>query len=400
VFNYDFSHVGPTTWKHNLQTGWEWDTDRFGMNFFFHPLTGGTYYMSARASGYSYLESLPFTFLGSLIWEYFGENTLPSYNDIINTTASGVLFGEILYRVTSLIIDERTTGAERIFREFGAFILSPGRTFSRLLQGKLTRVIAKEIYQKEPFNIALAAGAHWFNKGTTFATGSTSGFLDIHLDYGNPFEIRPRKPFDFFKIRLDLSYGANVGIKYLSNVVGYGLLFGKTSHSGKWDFLVGAFQHYNFWDSRVFEIGVLGFGAGVIAKWQLSKESNFQGAVHLGLVPLAASNSPDIDIVEAGVHGRNYDYSGGGEFKFEGTLNLGKIGQLTAIYYFYGLRTYVGPSGTKNISIFKPRAAVRISNNLSLGLEYLYYYKDTNFRDFPEVHMSSSEQKLYLMLYF
>jgi hypothetical protein len=32
VFNYDYSHIGPATWKHNLQTGWEWDTDRLGMN--------------------------------------------------------------------------------------------------------------------------------------------------------------------------------------------------------------------------------------------------------------------------------------------------------------------------------------------------------------------------------
>ena len=400
VFDYDYSHIGPSTWSHNLKTGWEWDTDKFGMNFFFHPFSGGAYFASARASGYNYLESLPFTFLGSLTWEYFGETTLPSYNDIINTTASGALFGEILYRITSIILDERTTGAERIFRELGAFILSPGRALSRLLQGKVTRVTPKEVYQKEPVNIALAAGAHWFNKGTTFGTGSTSGFLDIHLDYGDPFEIRPRKPFDFFKVRLDLSYGKNVGNKYLDNVIGYGLLFGKTIHTGDWDILFGAFQHYNYWDSKVFEIGVLGFGGGLIAKWQLSKESNFQAAVHLGLVPLAASNSPEIDIVEAGVHGRNYDYSGGGEFKVEGTLNLGKVGQLTGIYYYYGLRTYIGQAGTKNISIFKPRVALRLASNLSLGFEYLYYFKDTNYRDFPEVHMSSSEQKLYLMLYF
>lgn len=400
VFNYDFSHIGLDTWSHNLKTGWEWDTDRFGMNFFFHPLTGGTYLVSARASGYNYLESVPFVFLGSLIWEYFGERTLPSYNDIINTTASGALFGEILYRLTSIILDERTTGAERFFREFGAFILSPGRTFSRLLQGKLTRVTPKEVYEKEPLNITLTAGAHWFNKGATFGTGSASAMFNIHLDYGDPFEIRPRKPFDLFKARIDLSYGKNVGNKYLDNAIGYGLLFGKTIHSGNWDMLIGAFQHYHFWDSRIFEIGVLGFGGGIIAKWRLSKNSNFQGEVHLGLVPLAASNSPDIDIVDAGIHGRNYDYSGGAEFKLEGTLNLAKIGQVTANYYLYGLHTYIGPAGNKVLGIFKPRIAVNLSANLSLGFEYLYYHKHNYLRDFPEVQSSNSEQKLYLLLYF
>jgi len=400
VFDYSWSHIGPKSWENNLRTGWEWDTDRFGMNFFFHPWSGGVYFNSARTNGYNYFESVPFVFLGSLMWEYFGETTLPAYNDIINTTVSGALFGEILYRLSSNILDDRTTGVERFFREFAASILSPGRAFGRLLQGKLTRVTPKEVYQKEPLNITLAAGAHQFNQGTTFLTGRLSAFFGIHLDYGNPFEIRPRKPFDFFKVRIDLSYGKNVGKKYLDNVIGYGLLFGKTVHSGNLEMLIGAFQHYNFWDSRIFEVGVLGFGGGIIAKWQLSENSNFHSAFHLGFVPLAASNSPNIDIVEAGVHLRDYDYSGGAEAKFEGTLNLAKIGQVTAIYYLYWLHTYVGPAGNKIIEVFKPRIAVKLFGNLSLGFEYLYFHKDSYPRDFPDVHFSNSEQKLYLMLYF
>ncbi len=400
VFNYDYSHIGLKTWGHNLKTGWEWDTDRFGMNFFFHPLSGASYSSAALTSGYSYFESIPFSFLGSLTWEYFGEKTLPSYNDIINTTISGALFGEILYRLGSNILDDRTTGVERFFRELGAFILSPGRAFTRLLDGKMARVTSKAVYQKEPLNIALAAGAHWFNKGTSFGTGSTSAMFNIHLEYGDPFEIRPRKPFDFFTARMDLSYGKNVGAKYLDNVIGYGLLFGKTFHSGNWDMLIGAFQHYNFWDSKIFEIGTLGFDGGIIAKWQFSEHSNLQSEFHLGVVPLAASNSPDIDIVEAGVHVRNYDYSGGGELKFESTLNLGNMGQVTAIYYLYRLQTYVGPPGYKTIMVFKPRIAVRLSSNLSLGFEYLFYHKDSYLRYYPDVSMRSNEQKLYLLLYF
>ena len=400
VFNYSWSHIGPKSWKNNFKEGWEWDTDRFGMNFFFHPYSGSAYFNAARANGHTYWESLPFSFMGSLMWEYFGETTRPAYNDIINTTVSGALFGEILYRLSSNILDDRSTGVKRFFREFVAAILTPGRAFSRLLQGKMTRVTPKEVYQKEPLNITLTAGAHIFNNGTKFGTGSKSGILGIHLDYGDPFEIRPRKPFDFFKLRVDLSYGKNVGKKYLDNVIGYGLLFGKTLHSGNLEMLIGAFQHYNYWDSNIFEIGVLGFGGGIIAKWQFSKSSNLQTAFHLGVIPLGASNSPYIDIVEAGVHVRDYDYSGGGEAKFEGTLNLGKIGQATAIYYLYWLHTYIGPAGDKIMSIFKPRIAVKLFSNLSLGFEYLYYHKYSYLRDFPDVHKRSSEQKLYLMLYF
>ena len=401
VFNYSWSHIGPKSWKNNLKMGWEWDTDRLGMNFFFHPYSGGAYFSAARSNGYSYLESVPFAYLGSLTWEYFGETTRPAYNDIINTTVSGALFGEILYRLSSNILDDRTTGVGRFFREFGAAILSPGRALSRLFHGKLTRVTLKEVYQKEPLNVTLSIGGHWFNEGTKFGTGSPpNGMFGIHLDYGDPFEIRPRKPFDFFKLRIDLSYGNTVGKKYLDNLTGYGLLFGKTVHSGNWDVLIGAFQHYNYWDSRIFELAAIGFGGGIIAKCQLSTSSNLQSAFHLGVVPLGATNSPYVDIVEGGIPGRDYDYSGGAEAKYEGTLNLANRAQLTAIYYLYWLHTYVGPVGHKIIYIFKPRIAVRLFSNLSLGFEYLYYHKDNYLRDFPDVHSRNSEQKLYLMMYF
>ncbi len=400
VFNYPYSHIGPATWKSNLKLGWEWDTDRLGMNFFFHPYSGGAFFGAARANGYGYFESVPFVFLGSLTWEYFGETTRPAYNDIINTTISGALFGEVLYRLSSNVLDDQTTGVERFFREFAAAILSPGRALGRLFQGKLTRVTSKEVYQKEPLNITLSIGAHWINKGTDFATGYLNSYVGIHLDYGDPFEVRPRKPFDFFKLRTEISYGTNLGKKYLDNLVAYGLLFGQTIHSGNWEMLIGAFQHYNYWDSSIFELSALGFGGGIITKWQLSKTSNLQSALHFGFVPLSASNSPHIDIVEVGIHLRNYDYSGGLEAKYEGTFNLANIGQVTAIYYLYGLHTYIGPVGNKIIGIFRPRIAVKLFSNLSLGLEYLYYRKDSYLRDFPNNHSQNTEQRIYLLWYF
>src|SRR5437763_8885578 len=33
VMDADYSHIGPHTWKNNIREGWEWDADRFGINF-------------------------------------------------------------------------------------------------------------------------------------------------------------------------------------------------------------------------------------------------------------------------------------------------------------------------------------------------------------------------------
>ena len=47
-FNYDYSRVGFNSWNHNIRTGWEWDQDRFGMNFIVHPYSGSAFFNGAR----------------------------------------------------------------------------------------------------------------------------------------------------------------------------------------------------------------------------------------------------------------------------------------------------------------------------------------------------------------
>src|SRR4051812_47511818 len=49
LLDADFSVIGFNSWSSNLKNGWEWDADRFGMNFFFHPYTGGAYFNCARS---------------------------------------------------------------------------------------------------------------------------------------------------------------------------------------------------------------------------------------------------------------------------------------------------------------------------------------------------------------
>jgi len=148
ILNADYARIGFTTWKYNINKGWEWDKDRFGVNFLGHPYSGTLSFNAARSSGYSYFQSFPFSVAGSLMWEYFGENTRPSYNDIINTPVNGACLGEILYRLSSNLLDDRTRGTERVFREIAAGLIDPMRGFNRLLQGKTFRHTNKEVYAK------------------------------------------------------------------------------------------------------------------------------------------------------------------------------------------------------------------------------------------------------------
>ena len=135
--------ISTKTWKYNLKHGWVWDDDHFGTNFIGHPHSGNIYFNVARSNGYSFWASLPFAIEGSLMWEYFGENTQPSKNDIVNTPISGMFLGEVLYRISSNILDDRARGINRFWRELIAGILDPPRALNRLTQGKMFRVTNK-----------------------------------------------------------------------------------------------------------------------------------------------------------------------------------------------------------------------------------------------------------------
>jgi len=394
VFNADYARIGPDTWKRNLKTGLVWDTDRFGMNYFFHPYSGAGYFNAARSGGHTFFESVPFAFGGSLMWEYFGENTEPSINDLINTTVTGAFLGEISYRLSSDFLDDRTTGSERFFRELFAGVIDPGRAFNRLLHGNFSRVTSEEIYQKEPLNMTFSAGARWVNDRRNFGTGPINEMLTLHLDYGNPFEQRSRKIFDYFKLRADLTFGA--GRKIIDNVIGHGILFGKNIQSGNLEMLIGGFQHYDFWDNKTFELGTIAFGGGMISKLPVSSSSNLYFDVHLGIVPLAGNSTrlgPDTSQF------RDYNYGGGAEGKLETTLNLGGWVSVTFRGYLYWIHTYVGYAGDNFIGIIKPSVAFRIAGNFSLGFEQLVYYSDRYPRDFPYIHNVQTEQKIFLQFY-
>lgn len=396
VLNADYARIGIKTWKYNLKKGWEWDNDRFGINFVGHPYSGSLSFNSARSNGYNYYESLGYAAAGSLLWEYFGENTQPSYNDLINTSISGAALGEILYRLSSNVLDDRTRGGERVFREIMAGLIDPKRGLNKLIQGKSFRITNKEVYEKEPLNITLYTGLHWINQRTKgpFEKGTNSYIVNAQFDYGNPFEIRSRKPFDFFRLRADLNFF--VGRKLLDNLTGYGILFGKNLQLGKMAILAGGFQYYDYWDNNVFELGTIGFGAGVFSKLPISKTSNLYTNVHLSLVPLAG-NSTQIVTDTATI--RDYNFGGGLQAKFESTLNLGKYADLSLIYYNWLIRTYHGAPGTNFIQIFKPRVTAHLYHNLSIGVEHFIYINDQHLLHTPALHAVRTEQKLFLLLY-
>ncbi len=395
IINADYARINLTSWKNNIKYGWVWDDDRFAMNFVFHPTAGGSYYNCGRANGYSFYASTSFSIVGSLMWEYFGENTRPSIDDLINTSGNSMFFGEIMYRLSSDILDDRTTGAERVFREIFAGIIDPVRGVNRLLQGKSFRITTKEIYQKEPVTMSLYAGEHLVNNGTEFLGGRSGQVLGVYLNYGDPFEVRSRKPFDVFRVQAEIGNGDSR--KWLNILTGYGLLFGKTIKSGNMDMLIGAYQNYNYFDNRLFEIYSLSFGGGAMTRCTFTRNLNLQTNCYLGIVPFGGNSTqigPQLTQV------RDYNYVGGMETMLEAKFNIYDRVNIGFTGYYYWLHTYVGTSGNNYVGLLKPSVSFRIYRNLNMGFEQTLYLSDRFGSSSESGKVRNTEQRISLMYCF
>lgn len=408
VLHLEFAKTDLQSWNRNLHagfpwtSGWEWDQDRFGNNFLSHPMMGSFYFSAARTNGYNFWQSAPIVFAGSYMWKIFGENGKPEREDLINTTVDGELLGEVMYRLSSNILDDRATGPERVFREILAGLVNPVRGVNRLFDGKCRRRVNKEIYQKEPVNIALFLGAHSINNQTNaLLSGHTDEMVNIQLDYGNPFELRSRKPFDFFKFRTELNFG--VGRKVVDNITGYGVLLAKNLQFGKLSMLVGGFQHYDYYDAKAFELSTIAFGPGVLTKLPLSKTSELDVNLHLAIVPFGGSS---VGPVTDTSFYRDYRFAYGWEGKLESALNIGKYSTLSLWYYYYFIHSFnntgkdespVNSLGNNLISVVRPRVTVHIYKTLSFGLEQIIYFNDHYQAGFAPLHYTQTEQRIFVM---
>jgi hypothetical protein len=412
ILNLGFSKVSVTTWKRTLSAGapwgagWEWDQDRFGNNFLSHPIMGNFYFNAARCNGYNFWASAPFALVGSYMWKMFGENGTPEREDIVNTTADGILLGEILYRISSNVLDDRTHGSERFFRELLAGCIDPMRGFNRLIQGKTFRSTNKEIYQKEPLNVTLYGGIHAINDhSNAILSGTTSEMVNVQFDYGNPFEDSPRNPFDFFRLRVETDIG--VGRKIIDNVTGYGFLFGRNTQVGNVPLLEAGFLYYDYWDNTTFELSTIALGGGIFSKIPIGKTSNIYTNAHIGLVPLAGnSTGPITDTSQF----RDYSFGYGAEGKFETGISLGKVATLGVTYYYYLIHLFnntgkgelVGGAtlGNNSIGILKPKITIQIYKDMSMGFEYYLYSQVHSQEGSPTYSITQTEQKIFLQFYF
>ena len=213
-------------------------SNSFRTNQFAHPYQGSLYFTAARSLGVGFHTSAALTTVGSWLWETAGESKPPAINDLITTAAAGTLFGEVLFRLSTLALGDSDDPG--FWREAGATAIAPLHGGNRFFFGNRYR--DRRLY-----------GIPWYGEATAFGLEASSRVDGAPSDanatdltiagrflHGVPgADWRFRRPFDHFDASLALVLNEDaLGDKAFGSLLVRGLVvgraYGEGTSSGLW----------------------------------------------------------------------------------------------------------------------------------------------------------------------
>jgi hypothetical protein len=311
VRNANFNQISPRSFWANLEEGFTYDDNKFKTNQLVHPFNGATYYNSARANGIGFWGSSAMALAGAFVWECCGETHPMSFNDMISTGIGGIARGELMHRVSSLILDNTKTGKGRFARESAAFLANPIRGFNRAVSGDWSEVKGNpaDPYQWRPtFHLDLRAGARVIGEGESITENTnTYGLFEAAISYGDAWDPDNRKPFD----RFDAITQSNIGDKTrVGRLLIRGDLFSKLlakNHSLAFQ------QDFDYIDNEAYEYAGQSLGPALLSRFELSETTELWSRLQAYGILLGAVNSELSILADVANQERirEYDYGPG-----------------------------------------------------------------------------------------
>jgi len=396
VRDAEWAHVGPESWFRNFENPWKWDNNAFTNNQFSHPYHGSLYYTAGRANGYNFWASMPWAFGGSLMWELMGEAWAPAPNDLLNTSLGGIVLGEMLWRSSSLALDNTATGAERGFREAAGVLLSPVRGFNRLLDGQMNDVTQNPPDWRPSKNRASLDVGY---RGTTGHIGDSPNqsadqwFVQLDLDYGDSVDDLDKAPFSFMELTVGI--GEKIGpARSLQDLRARGSLAARTlKESDKAVHRLAAYMTYDYYGQPSFEFGAQGFQGGLVSRFGDREGVRFHTEL-LGLMqPVAALQSDYFVTAE----GRDYDYGLSLGGRAIARLTKQGLGFIEANGYYIWTPILSGFNGEHNQFSANIEAKIYpIGGRLGVGGSVTWYHRKSWYKNFADITRDGTQTRLFL----
>lgn len=421
IQNGDFAHISFNTIKENFKHGFIWDNDKLGTNTFLHPYNGNLYFNAARANGFNFWQSELFAIAGSGMWEMFMEREYPSTNDIIATPIGGAAIGEILYRASDAVLDDRLTGGARFEREAAAFILSPMRGLNRLITGDAWKVRPTRGRQfgTPNFAVRVSLGYKMLEYQNHFNHIHQGVAMQLDAEYGDRFEVKSKLPYDYFTIKAQLQVIKTQPLLSQLELKGRLLareLFDNFRSKGS----IGLYQHFDFYDSDTiddiekvpFKLGVpASVGAGFMFRDVERKHWVFDCFAHANVIALGSILSDHY-----WTDYRNYNWASG--FSLKGGFNIvfdKDRFSVSLSHNFYRLFTWrgyrygtdlksvdfrtlnvMGDVSVASLNMTEFRFDFKIWKRLFGTALFTNYVRSSHYRDYDYVRSSSASLALML----
>jgi hypothetical protein len=406
----DFSQVNPKSWLHNIETGFQWDDNHFSTNHFAHPYQGSLYFNAFRSNGYSFWESYPWAFVGSFLWECCGETHLMSANDLVNTGMGGVTLGEMLYRTSSMVLDNEATGTSRVWKELAGFAINPVRGATRLFTGRAGEVRpnpTNEWDRKPPFQTTrMNIGYRGQSNDLDVDSIASGGFLERQYVHGSPLELTRSKPFDYFILQLDLNTGDRSLLGRLQVSGNLWHTDARVTERSQHRFFF--FQNFDYFENRAYEFGGQSISAAVQSMWEVGEVGGWTlgSSFDAYFMPMGAVNSDFAFIAEVpGVREnyRTYDFGVGIGGRAVFTVDRNGVRVFQARYRATFLHTLNGSvtngsDANHLIHMTQVMARVPIRGAWSFGADLTGFFRDSYYslEELEDTTQRAPQGRLYV----
>lgn len=386
----NWANVSSESWFRNLSNGWEYDGDNFTTNNYAHPYHGAMFFSVGRTNGYDFWESTAWSLTGSAIWEYFGETFRPAFNDWIYTGVGGAAYGEMLYRLSSLVTDNRATGAERFWSEFWGTLINPVRGFNRAISGEMGQNFDNPKWSRpKDFRLEFDAGTRTLDQDGDgkFEEGDIEGLFTMNLYYGNPF--KAKKPFEFF--RFDVGFSS--GKPHFAQLNSSGYLFGfdlkKNKHklNVHLDFLYNNLIRETTTETDTVYNGLV-FGTTqlfphLLSNFPIGSKTSIVTQVGINAILMGATRNDYYTDIE----GRLYDFGPGVGLRLQGALMSNGWDYFKFFYYGAWMYTQSEPGDSKhNVHFLLFEAQYPFTSFFSFGVRGGWFWRESYYDDFPDVN--------------
>ena len=378
-------------WR-NIKRGYYWDNNSFQANQMDHPYQGSLFWCSARVNGLGYWESAFYPFFGSLMWEVALENNQPSTNDAIMTTFGGMTLGEVLFRLSNLIIRNDIGGFERFLREISTFIVSPAVAIDRLITGK-------------SFRIGRKAEKHFYRLSLPVGSCKEIPVLGVNLEFLDAIKKTDSKilPYDYFTFELRTKW-KNKKLK-IERILTTGIITGLKTKRSLFG-IFGEFDYINIPGNKISAVGcgpgfVLNFGENFILKTSAGISGIFGGASSSFVLTYGE------EIFRK--HGEHHRFGPGSDPYYlgpgiKGRFNIGLGGKnifdINTDLSYYWINSIFGTNAKEYITRICCRGGINLFSWAQIGIEYEFYSKKGTYRDYSPLHKDIRTTSIFCIFKF